>query len=264
MLKKIHKYLLDSNLPISILQERNVLKIYDHKSFSHSEGYLIEIILHEASIAVRLSFDNYAIQLSNYVVTILKKDQSLIKKNRREFTIFLNAIPHEYIEPHLDTSTIEIAIECETKLYDFEKENDIADSYSDIVDLLEILFFNFLAYKRVEFIPEIEGATSRITQDKYERSEANRNACLKIHGFSCKICNFNFEKIYGAYAKNFIHVHHIVPLSKSGITEIDPARDLIPVCPNCHSVIHLKEQELSPVEVMELLIIQKNLKSTEN
>jgi 5-methylcytosine-specific restriction protein A len=39
----------------------------------------------------------------------------------------------------------------------------------------------------------------------------------------------------------YIHVHHIVPLS--AIKEsyvVDPVTDLVPVCPNCHAIIHRK------------------------
>ena len=38
---------------------------------------------------------------------------------------------------------------------------------------------------------------------------------------------------------NKIHIHHIKPLFEIGETyEVDPVKDLIPVCPNCHMVLH--------------------------
>ena len=38
---------------------------------------------------------------------------------------------------------------------------------------------------------------------------------------------------------NMIHVHHIVPVSEIGEEYVvDPVKDLIPVCPNCHMVLH--------------------------
>ena len=51
----------------------------------------------------------------------------------------------------------------------------------------------------------------------------------------------NFEEKYGAIGKDFIHVHHKIPLSE--INEeyiVDPVNDLIPVCPNCHAMLHRK------------------------
>jgi 5-methylcytosine-specific restriction protein A len=53
------------------------------------------------------------------------------------------------------------------------------------------------------------------------------------------VCGFNFEEAFGSIGKGFIHVHHIKPLSKikKGYI-VDPIKDLIPMCPNCHSMIH--------------------------
>jgi 5-methylcytosine-specific restriction protein A len=52
----------------------------------------------------------------------------------------------------------------------------------------------------------------------------------------------NFENTYGEVEKDFIHVHHIIPLHEIQQDYIvDPIKDLIPVCPNCHAMLHRKE-----------------------
>jgi 5-methylcytosine-specific restriction protein A len=86
---------------------------------------------------------------------------------------------------------------------------------------------------------EIEGGGKQVMITRYERSTVNRAACIEIHGTSCAICGFNFETTYGPAGSGFIEVHHIDQAStlKPG-TVIDPAKDLIPVCSNCHSVLH--------------------------
>lgn len=59
---------------------------------------------------------------------------------------------------------------------------------------------------------------------------------------------------YGAYAAGFIHVHHLNPLAEAtGERIVDPVEDLRPVCPNCHSVIHLRGSCLSIAEVKDLV-----------
>lgn len=51
----------------------------------------------------------------------------------------------------------------------------------------------------------------------------------------------NFEEVYGEIGKGFIHVHHIVPLSEiNSEYKVNYKDDLIPVCPNCHSMLHKK------------------------
>ena len=85
---------------------------------------------------------------------------------------------------------------------------------------------------------------------RYERSLINRALCLEYYGYSCYVCGFNFEKTYGEIGHQFIHVHHIVPVSQIGSGYIiDPIKDLIPVCPNCHAMLHRKNPPYLPEEL---------------
>ena len=60
------------------------------------------------------------------------------------------------------------------------------------------------------------------------------------------VCGFNFEDVYGDIGKEFIHVHHVKPLSEIGAKyEIDPIQDLCPICPNCHAMIHRENPSLT-------------------
>ena len=68
-----------------------------------------------------------------------------------------------------------------------------------------------------------------------------QDKCIESNGCYCHVCGLNFEEKYGAIGKDFIHVHHKIPLSK--INEeyiVNPVNDLIPVCPNCHAMLHRK------------------------
>jgi 5-methylcytosine-specific restriction protein A len=99
-----------------------------------------------------------------------------------------------------------------------------------------------------------EGAKMRIEVNKYERSRINRAAALSAHGTLCKVCSFNFEEKYGPEGKGFVHVHHIIPVSQIGENYlIDPVRDLMPVCPNCHAIIHQTNPPRSVDEVKNML-----------
>ncbi|MDP1624460.1 MAG: hypothetical protein Q8L64_01695 [bacterium] len=55
-----------------------------------------------------------------------------------------------------------------------------------------------------------------------------------------------------------MHVHHLTPLSTIGAEyQVDPIKDMRPVCPNCHVVIHKKEPPLSVEKVREIVSRQK-------
>lgn len=106
----------------------------------------------------------------------------------------------------------------------------------------------------VNYVGEKEGALEYKSVKVYERSKINRAACIEIHGTSCKICKMNFKEVYGDLGEGFIHVHHITPLSSIGKEYVlDPGKDLIPVCPNCHSMLHRRNPVLH-VEELEKMI----------
>ena len=87
-----------------------------------------------------------------------------------------------------------------------------------------------------------EGSVRQIISKRYERNPKAKAECLKHFGYDCQGCGMNFEKTYGEVGKNFIHVHHIIPISKRvGSYEVDPAKDLIPLCPNCHGIVHRRK-----------------------
>lgn len=92
--------------------------------------------------------------------------------------------------------------------------------------------------------------SSEVTLTQYERDTGARKECLDHYGYECSVCNFDFESFYGPIGKGFIHVHHLIPISKLDEDyEIDPVQDLRPVCPNCHAMLH---QEDPPVTIEEL------------
>jgi hypothetical protein len=96
-----------------------------------------------------------------------------------------------------------------------------------------------------------EGTVKELLSKRYERDAQARKMCLQIHGYDCKACGLNFEQTYGEIGRNFIEVHHVKPISeKGGSYEIDPKEDLVPLCPNCHRMIHRGEG--APLSVEEL------------
>ena len=96
----------------------------------------------------------------------------------------------------------------------------------------------------------IEGATKLVTVNSYERSAKARAACVSHHGAQCAVCLLDFEQRYGQIGRGFIHVHHVIPIGKiKKEYSIDPIKDLIPVCPNCHAMIHQTEPPLTISEL---------------
>ncbi len=102
-----------------------------------------------------------------------------------------------------------------------------------------------------------EGIKKTVTVNSYERNPKARQLCVKHWGAICAVCGIDFEKTYGEIGKGFIHVHHLTPVSRIGKTyQVDPINDLIPVCPNCHSMLHRQEPPLT-INKLKKMIFQK-------
>lgn len=99
-----------------------------------------------------------------------------------------------------------------------------------------------------------EGAVRQVSVNAYERDPKARQKCIDYYGLNCSVCNFNFGKVYGQLGEGFIHVHHLRPISEIAEEyEVDPVKDLRPVCPNCHAMIHRTHRPYSIEEMKNII-----------
>ena len=89
----------------------------------------------------------------------------------------------------------------------------------------------------------LEGNPRLVVHLRRERNTAiikkKKNAVLSQTGnLSCEVCNFDFEKVYGDYGKEFCEVHHLTPLSRSDGVVKTELSNLAIICSNCHRIIH--------------------------
>lgn len=102
-----------------------------------------------------------------------------------------------------------------------------------------------------------EGSVFAVKAVRYERDPDARKKCIAHYGTICAVCETEFIRVYGLIGEGFIHVHHLVPLSL--VTHeyvVDPIRDLRPVCPNCHAMLH---KRTPPFSIEELRTIMKRV-----
>lgn len=111
--------------------------------------------------------------------------------------------------------------------------------------------------EQVETAPDVvglpEGAMVRVEVNRYERDRRNRAAALAIHGHLCKACGLDMGKRYGPDATGLVEVHHLTPVSEVGLGHIvNPKTDLVPLCPNCHTVAHRRSPPFTVDELREM------------
>lgn len=101
----------------------------------------------------------------------------------------------------------------------------------------------------------MEGAALSMELTRYERDPQLRRQCIDYHGCRCAVCGFDFARAYGPLGEGYIEVHHLRPISTWGGEEhsVDPRTDLMPLCANCHRMIHRGPTGvLSPDELRQI------------
>lgn len=100
----------------------------------------------------------------------------------------------------------------------------------------------------------LEGNKYQVITNRYERNTINRELCLAKKGYKCVVCGFDFKDRYGSIGKNYIEVHHVIPVSMLGPDyHICIDTDLEPVCSNCHAMLHRKNPPLLPNELKQCM-----------
>lgn len=99
-----------------------------------------------------------------------------------------------------------------------------------------------------------EGELISALSKRVERNPAAREACLEAHGYTCKVCGVSMKNRYGPAGTHVIEVHHLEELRLAdGKRKVDPVQDLVPLCPNCHTIIHRRRPAYKLDEVREML-----------
>lgn len=210
-------------------------------------GFLVVIQEEVNKYEVTLIFEDFAKELSEYAEKNISDSNNPLRKLFDLNTDLTVVVHKHYIETNLDPSTSKFENWDFKLIYKKGSDGYDADKFSDIL----ISFILYIFPYKLE--AEEEGASKSELLTKYERSHLNRSLCLAYHGYNCKACGINLKDKYGDIARDFIHVHHLNPISESGIIKPDPIKDFVPLCPNCHAIAHLKNPPLTVEEIQKIL-----------
>lgn len=106
----------------------------------------------------------------------------------------------------------------------------------------------------IPHIPDEEGRRRLAQHVAYERSRANRAEAIRLHGAKCAACGFDFNAFYGSeLARDYIEIHHVESIT-AGVRTVNPASDLVPLCANCHAMVHRRRGEILTVDAIRKAI----------
>lgn len=120
------------------------------------------------------------------------------------------------------------------------------------LDRTELSMFEALLEDEIE-APEGRLLRSWVVKRERDRKLRQRKIQqVKQRGgaVKCSVCSFDFLAAYGERGRDYIEVHHVLPLHVSGqtITRLD---DLDLLCANCHRMIH-RGAWLTPAQLKNL------------
>lgn len=98
-----------------------------------------------------------------------------------------------------------------------------------------------------------EGKQKEVTMLLSSRNRAVRDECIARLGYKCYVCGFDFKAVYGERGHNFIEVHHLKPLAGYAEEYQVCAEDLVPLCSNCHSMVH-RTKDVMDVNELKMII----------
>lgn len=102
-------------------------------------------------------------------------------------------------------------------------------------------------------LKEEQEAQKPLVEDEIAYNNA-KAACIEYYGAICDLCGFDYGYTYGEAFESQIEVHNIHSQDKVEVMEnTDPIKDLIPVCHNCHGVIHSQNPPISVEKMREMI-----------
>jgi 5-methylcytosine-specific restriction protein A len=232
------------------------------KELSQPVGFEIRVKQSLMSTSAKLFLDNYPADLLGvFNVSFASRKEEILSVIES-----ISTLGFQYVLNINDKSILDIKPEAKWNSIEFEISKKISNyldassclkqtvlmALSIIVPLVTLPNESNLENLEPEF--ETEGAKSQIYVNKYERSRINRAICLSIHGFVCAGCDLRMSDLYGPIGEGVIHVHHIEPVSlMDSPRKLNPAVDLVPLCPNCHVIVHRKTPPIPIEELKDVL-----------
>ncbi len=169
-------------------------------------------------------------------------------------TLIRNHFPESY-----QTYTARAAIKNEPPVMRLKRLNESKTLFSVEFVLPYEIRLDVESEPESEQPPRPEGGVCYFYSKQYERDAENRRRAIEIHGTVCCICKFDFELHYGSRGMGFIEIHHTKPLSSlSAKIVVDPHNDLVPVCSNCHRMIHRRKDDVLSIAQMENIWQKEN------
>jgi superfamily II DNA or RNA helicase len=205
------------------------------------------------------TFNGMDVQVVDNHINRLREEYDIPTKDKADEKVIIpSETPKEYNirKKQKQDNEEEYNLEHSFKYYNEYIKSKFEVNFNSVFDLED--FIETFYGVDFEILNLIEGSRKRILKDVYERNLKARKECLKHYGYTCNICGFSSEEYYSATFKNVIEVHHRTQISEINHEyQIDPIKHLIPLCSNCHTIIHFRDPCYTIEEFFKIILKEK-------
>lgn len=228
-----------------IIPTLNYLLLHKEKGLKTSELIILlsnelEVSGRDAEILVGRSDTYFSQKVRNLVShrTLENKGLATYKKIERDGLHKITDAGEKYLLENINNFTFIL----DNNFNEEQRKDVIEKDYSDLI---------------------IEEGFTKFSQVKTKLRSRKLVVIAKKHysqngKIYCLACNFNFESFYGEIGKGYIEIHHLNPIfaRESNFEQsISKAVDgVVPVCANCHRIIHRKNDQLLTIPSLQELI----------
>lgn len=135
-------------------------------------------------------------------------------------------------------------------------DNELVDDLRQLLHLYRLTVETRDEWQEGDTEPliDVKPGLERARYRWHRRAERNRglaNKAKAVHGYTCNVCSFNFERRYGDIGSSYIEAHHLTPMREleGRPTKLDPKTDFTVVCSNCHRMLHRADPPLTIEEL---------------
>lgn len=139
--------------------------------------------------------------------------------------------------------------------------------YSETIKSLEVVNQSQVDGQKILLFDEnifvSEGRKKTVTVQVYERSKLLRKKAIDFYTQNgkivCQACGFDFYSVYGSLGRGYIEIHHQKPVYQYEETDFlqliaEAMEDLIPLCSNCHRMVHRKRGKLVSLKKLKEIL----------
>lgn len=109
--------------------------------------------------------------------------------------------------------------------------------------------------RRIE--PE-EGFQGDEPAKSYSGNQESIDKCFQIFGRKCKVCGMEEEKAERIFSAPGLHIHHKqFFFDEKAPDDADAQKELVPICPRCHNMIHAFPGKIRTIRDVQNLLIKE-------